>query len=66
MTSSFNVSPQGFQGQTGPPGPAGVVGPQVRVAPTGLPSFAPVWGYLRGGEMVILDRTTTPGHLHSR
>ena len=58
MTPSFNVSPQGFQGQTGPPGPAGVVGPQVRVDPPGLPSFAPVRAYLGGGEVVIPDRTT--------
>lgn len=42
VTPRFNFSPQGFQGQTGPPGPVGVVGPQVRMNPTGPSSFVPV------------------------
>uniref|UniRef100_I3MP55 Collagen type V alpha 3 chain n=1 Tax=Ictidomys tridecemlineatus TaxID=43179 RepID=I3MP55_ICTTR len=33
----LNLIHSGFQGLTGPPGPAGVLGPQVRVGPTGSP-----------------------------
>jgi collagen type V/XI/XXIV/XXVII alpha len=43
----FLLSSQGFQGQTGPPGPAGVLGPQVRVDP-----MNPLWGL---GERWISD-----------
>uniref|UniRef100_A0A452VMD0 Collagen type V alpha 3 chain n=1 Tax=Ursus maritimus TaxID=29073 RepID=A0A452VMD0_URSMA len=50
----------GFQGQTGPPGPAGVVGPQVRVDPTGLPSFAPVGRYLEGKLLLLFFLTLHP------
>lgn len=42
--SHLKISPQGFQGQTGPPGPAGVVGPQVRVEPKSPFRFALVKG----------------------
>lgn len=64
VTAPFNVSSQGFQGQTGPPGPAGVVGPQVRVDPTSFPNVVPVGGCF-GGKW-ISDRPPTPDYLRSR
>lgn len=64
VTSPFNFSLQGFQGQTGPPGPAGVVGPQVRVNSISSPSFVPVGGYLGGSGSQAPP--PTPYHLCSR
>lgn len=60
VISPFNFSPQGFQGQTGPPGPAGVVGPQVRVDSTSSSSFVPVGGYFGGHGSQVDPPTPRP------